>query len=201
MRGIPVPMPLDSRHQRDVPGREPGARSPTKEEESLTLKKRRAPRRAARRRARARRGRLRRRTTAAARRRRCRRRRARRSSTRATGDPDYMIASDLPLQGVVAHADRADRRRRSATSSSSRTGRPATTTSASSRATTRPRRPASGTRASARQNANAYAANDERDRRHRHVQLGLRRDRHPGAEPGAGRRHRDDLAGEHVRRA
>ena len=27
------------------------------------------------------------------------------------GDPDYIIASDLPLQGVVAHPDAADQRR------------------------------------------------------------------------------------------
>ncbi len=37
------------------------------------------------------------------------------------------------------------------------------------------------------------------DRHHRHLQLGLRRHHHPGRQPGAGRRHRDDLAGEHVR--
>ena len=48
-------------------------------------------------------------------------------------------------------------------------------------------------------NAQAYAGEREGRRRHRHVQLGLRRDRDPGAEPGSGRRRRDDLAGEHVR--
>ena len=36
------------------------------------------------------------------------------------------------------------------------------------------------------------------DRGDRHVQLRLRGDRDPGAEPGAGRRHRDGLTGEHV---
>ena len=49
------------------------------------------------------------------------------------------------------------------------------------------------------QNANAYAENQSLLRHHRHVQLGLRRDHHPGAQPGAGRRPRDGLAGEHVR--
>ena len=48
-------------------------------------------------------------------------------------------------------------------------------------------------------NAQAYAGEREGRRRHRHVQLGLRRDRDPGAEPGSGRRRRDDVAGEHVR--
>ena len=38
-----------------------------------------------------------------------------------------------------------------------------------------------------------------RDRRHRHLQLGLCRDRDPGGEPGAERAARDGLAGEHVR--
>ena len=38
--------------------------------------------------------------TGAARPRRCRHHPARRSSTRATGDPDYLIVSDLPLQGA-----------------------------------------------------------------------------------------------------
>ena len=37
------------------------------------------------------------------------------------------------------------------------------------------------------------------DRHHRHLQLRLRRHHHPGRQPGAGRRHRDALAGEHVR--
>ena len=48
-------------------------------------------------------------------------------------------------------------------------------------------------------NGNAYASNDAVIGRHRHVQLGMRADRHPAPERGPGGRHRDDLAGEHVR--
>ena len=109
-----------------------------------------------------------------------------------------LIASDLPLQGSsrtqttqiveairylleAGHWKAGDYR------------------SATSRVTTRPHRPASGTRPSARRTRTRTPANEKRDRRRRHVQLRLRSDHHPGAQPGTGRRRRDGLAGQHVR--
>ncbi len=49
------------------------------------------------------------------------------------------------------------------------------------------------------QNANSYAENQSLLMRDRHVQLWLCRDHHPGAQPGTRRRHGDALAGEHLR--
>ena len=65
-------------------------------------------------------------------------------------DPDVLHRVRLPAAGLVAHPDDADRGGDPLPPRSSRTTRPATTTSPTSRATTRPPRPASGTRASAR---------------------------------------------------
>ena len=133
----------------------------SKEEDSLTPRERDASSLAARSRARARRRRLRWR--------RWRRRGAGGTAVvvvhgdrvRGRRGPGLHHRVRFPAAGLVAHADPADRRGDPARAEASATGRPATTTSASSRATTRPHRRASGTRASARQNANAYAANDK----------------------------------------
>jgi hypothetical protein len=48
-------------------------------------------------------------------------------------------------------------------------------------------------------NAHSYASNSKLLGVDRHVQLGLRRDRDPGAEPGSGRRPAAALAREHLR--
>ena len=73
------------------------------------------------------------------------------------GDPDYLIASDLPLQGgsrtQTTQMDKATR-----SCSSSRTGRPATRRSRSRRATTRRRSWRSGIPSKCSANAHAYAA-------------------------------------------
>ena len=63
-------------------------------------------------------------------------------------------------------------------------GRPATR-SATSRVTTRPRRPAGGTRRSARRTARLYAREQVGDRRRRNVQLRLREDHRADPQPCA----------------
>ena len=91
----------------------------------------------------------------------CRLRRAARSSTKGSGDPDYLIASDLPHAGRLAHADDADGRRRSPTCSTSRTGRPATTRSPSRPATTPLPSSAKWDPDKCSANAHAYAQNSK----------------------------------------
>ena len=182
-----------------LPGAEPGPGAvQSKEEDELELKRNGLlARRSARRRPRARRRGLRWETTAA----------GRRGASVVVVHGDRVRGRRRPglhhrLRPAAAGRRRARRRCRSTTrsapSSTSATGRPATTTSASSRATTRPPRPASGTRASARRTRNTYAENDKVIGVIGTFNSGCARDHHPGAEPGAGRRHRDDLAGEHL---
>ena len=111
-------------------------------------------------------------------------RRAPRSSTRARGTPKYLIVSDLPRQGAqrtqlnqmteaikfilggagwkagaytIAYQDCDDRASL---------------------------QPGGGTRRNARRTRNAYARDKDVDRRHRHVQLRLRRDHRPDPQPG-----------------
>ena len=120
-------------------------------------------------------------------------------STRATGDPDYLIASDLPLQGgsrtqtmqiveairyVLDQQDWKAGDHKIALPGLRRLDGPGSAKWDPDKCSA---------------NAHAYAANEQADRRDRHVQLGLRRDRDPGAEPGAGRRPPAALAREHVR--
>ena len=88
------------------------------------------------------------------------------------GDPDVLIASDLPLQGPRARETlQIDDAIRQVLTTASR--RPATTPSASRPATTLPRRPATGTPASARRTRNNYAANDKVIGVIGHVQLAV----------------------------
>ena len=77
------------------------------------------------------------------------------------GNPDYLLVSDLPLQGAsrtqTLQINDAIRYRAEEGGLQGRRLQDRLT----SRVTTRPPRPASGTPASAAQNANAYAANDK----------------------------------------
>ena len=94
------------------------------------------------------------------------------SSTRARAIRTYLIASDLPLQGS-SRTQTEQMSRRSATSSSSATGRPATTTSryqSCDDATAQAGEVGLGQVLGERQRLRRER---RRDRRHRHVQLGL----------------------------
>ena len=181
----------------DRPGWSRAQSRPPKEEDELEVQEECGFSRAARRRARARRRGLRRVTTAAGRPRRFRRHRARRSSTRATAT---RTTSSRPTSRC--RAPRARRREqivaaiRHELDAARLEGRRLQHRLPVVRRRDRPGRQVG---------LGQVLAERERlrrerrgDRRHRHVQLGLRGDHHPGAEPGAGRRHRDDVPGQHV---
>ena len=122
----------------------------------------------------------------------------RRSPYGGEGDPDYLIASDLPLQGgsrtqtmqmneaigyVLEQQDWKAGDNKIALPGVRRRDGPAR--EVGHRQVQRERERLQGQR--------------QADRPDRDVQLGLRRDRDPGAQPGAGRRDAPGLAREHVR--
>ena len=114
------------------------------------------------------------------------------------GEPDYLIASDLPMQGSsrTQTVQMVKAIRFILEQNNWKAGDYNIGYQVCDDATAQAGKWDSG---KCSQNAQAYSANEKVDRRRRHVQLRLRRDHHPGAEQGAGRRHRHGLAGEHVR--
>ena len=113
------------------------------------------------------------------------------------GDPDYIVASDFPLQGSsrtqteqIVAAIRYELDQRSWKAGDYNIG-----FQSCDDATAQAGKWDSGKCSLERERVRRER---QGDRRHRHLQLRLRGDRDPGPEPGAGRRHRDDLAGEHV---
>ena len=76
-----------------------------------------------------------------------------------SGSPDFIVPSDLPLQGAIRTQTDPDLAGDDLGNSPRRAGRPGRTRSATSPATTRPHRPARGTRAKCAANARLYARN------------------------------------------
>ncbi len=113
------------------------------------------------------------------------------------GDPDYLLASDFPLQGSsrtqteqIVAAIRYELGQREWQAGDYKIG-----FQSCDDATAQAAKWDSG---KCSQNGNAYAANDCGDRRDRDVQLWMRADHHPAAERGARRRHRDDVPRKYV---
>ena len=113
------------------------------------------------------------------------------------GDPDYLLASDFPLQGSsrnqteqIVAAIRYELEQRGWKAGDYNVAFQSCDDATAQAAKWD----------SAKCSAERQRLRRERRgrRRHRHVQLGLRGDHHPAAERGAGRWHRDDVAGEHV---
>ena len=114
------------------------------------------------------------------------------------GDPDYLIVSDLPLQGAsrTQTVQINDAIRYELKQANFKAGDYNIGFQACDDATAQAGKWDSG---KCSQNANAYAANDKVIGIIGTFNSGCAGDHHPGRQPGAGRRHRDDLAGEHVR--
>ena len=113
------------------------------------------------------------------------------------GDPDYIIASDLPLQG----ASRTQTLQINDAIRKELDGPRVQGRRLQHRLPGVRRRDCAGRQVGLRQvlaERERLRGERQADRGHRHVQLGLRGDHHPGAEPGTGGRDRDDLARQHV---
>ena len=114
------------------------------------------------------------------------------------GDPDVLLASDFPLQGSsrTQTIQIVEAIRYLLEKANFKAGDHNVAYQSCDDATAQAGKWDSGKCST---NAQAYAGNEKVVGRHRDVQLGLCRDRDPGAEPGSGRRRRDDVAREHVR--
>ena len=114
------------------------------------------------------------------------------------GDPDYLLVSDLPLQGAsrTQTVQINDAIRYRAEAADFKAGDYNIGFQACDDATAQAGKWDSG---KCSQNANAYAANDKVIGIIGTFNSGCAGDHHPGRQPGAGRRHRDALAGQHVR--
>ena len=113
------------------------------------------------------------------------------------GDPDYIVASDFPLQGSsrtqteqIVAAIRYQLEQQDWKAGDYKIGY-----QSCDDATAQAGKWDSGKCSHERERLRGER---QGDRRHRHLQLGVCGDHHPGAEPGARRRHPDGLAGEHV---
>ena len=113
------------------------------------------------------------------------------------GDPDYILASDLPLQG----SSRAQNEQIVAAIRYQLGQQDWKAGDYNDRLPVVRRRDCAGRQVGLRQvlaNANNYAANDKVIGVIGTFNSGCAAIDHPGAEPGVGRRHPDGLAGEHV---